>query len=380
MLPLESVRILDLSRLLPGPYCSMILADMGCEVIKIEEPTKGDYLRWMPPFIKGESARFLSVNRNKKSMTLNLKTEKGRKIFFSLVERSDVVLESFRPGTLENLGIDYERARKFNPGIIYCSITAYGQTGPYQDKAAHDINIIGLGGVLSITCDRTLPGVQVADTTSGLLASISIVTALYAREKTGRGQSIDVSMLDSTVSLLSIHAGEYFATGVSPLPEKMALSGGLACYNVYGTKDGKFVTLGALEPKFWSEFCETVKREDLILHQFDEDQANLKNILKDIFGQKTQREWVDILKNMCTPVNSLEEVFKDPQVLHRDMVMKMEHSIGEIHQIGVPMKFSDTPGEIRSPPPLFGEHTKEILKGLGFSDEQIEELRKEGVI
>ncbi|KYK30980.1 MAG: hypothetical protein AYK19_04385 [Theionarchaea archaeon DG-70-1] len=376
---LQHVKILDLSRLLPGPYCSMILADLGCDIIKIEEPTTGDYTRWMPPFINGESARFLSVNRNKRSMTLNLKTEKGREIFFKLVQKSDVVLESFRPGTLQKLQVDYERAQEVNPQIIYCSITAYGQNGPYKSKAAHDINILGLGGVLSITKDRTIPGIQIADTTSGLLACIAILTALITREKTKKGQYIDISMLDGVISLLSVHAAEYFATNVSPVPEKMPLSGGLACYHVYETKDSKFITLGALEPKFWNLLCKTIEREDLIPEQLREDQKSLKKVLKDIFKQKDQKEWVNILTDMCTPVNSLEEVFQDPQVLHRDMLSFVDHpAAGTINQIGIPIKGLDTT-KMR-PPPLFGEHTRAILTNLGFLETEIEEFKELGVI
>lgn len=381
MLPLQGTTVLDLSRLLPGPYCSMVLADLGCDVIKIEEPSTGDYTRWMPPFIKEESARFLSVNRNKKSMTLNLKTEKGREIFFQLVQRSDVVLESFRPGTVQRLHIDYEQVQKINPGIIYCSITAYGQNGPYRDKAAHDINIVGLGGVLSITKGNTVCGVQIADTTSGLLACIGILTALIHREKTQKGQYIDVSMLDGVVSLLSVHAGEYFATGISPVPEEMALSGGLACYDVYETEDNKFVALGALEPKFWSTFCTNIGRKDLIPCQLQEDQKSLKKALKTIFKEKTQKEWLTTLTDMCTPVNDLEQVFKDPHVLYRDMLCTVTHpTAGVINQLGVPITFSETPGEVRTPPPLFGEHTNQVLTDLGFSDTDIDQLKRDGVI
>jgi crotonobetainyl-CoA:carnitine CoA-transferase CaiB-like acyl-CoA transferase len=377
---MNDVKILDLSRLLPGPYCSMILADLGCDVTKIEEPHTGDYTRWMPPFIKGESARFLSVNRNKKSMTLNLKTEKGREIFFKLVQQSDVVLESFRPGTVQRLQVDYERARTVNPRIIYCSISAYGQDGPYKNKAAHDINILGLGGVLSITRDRTIPGIQIADTTSGLLACIGILAALITREKTGKGQYVDISMLDGMVSLLSIHAAEYFAAQMPPVLEKMPLSGGVACYNVYETKDSKFVTLGALEPKFWNQFCTTIEREDLVPRHFDDDQLSLKKILQDIFRQKTQKEWLDTLKNVCTPVNSLEDVFCDPQVLHRGMLCEVNHpAAGSISQVGQPIK-SDISGGMRMPPPMFGEHTREILAALGFSNREIEQYKEEGVI
>ncbi|MBU6998462.1 MAG: CoA transferase [Theionarchaea archaeon] len=378
---LENIRILDLSRLLPGPYCSMLLADLGCHVIKIEEPTTGDYARWMPPFINTESARFLSVNRNKKSMTLNLKTEKGRGIFMQLVERSDVVLESFRPGILQALQIHYEEAQKVNPGIVYCSITAYGQDGPYTHKAAHDINVIGLGGVLSITRNREIPGVQIADTASGLLACIGILSALLFRERTGKGQHVDISMLDGIISLLSVHAGEYFATRKSPVPEKMALSGGLACYNVYETNDEKFITLGALESKFWQEFCTAVERDDLVPHQFDEDQEELKQIISSIFKERSQQEWMDTLENVCAPVNNLEMVCRNPQVLHRNMVSQVEHpAAGVIDQVGTPIKSSLCPAEIRLPPPLFGEHTRSILQDIGISEAEIEELREEGVI
>ena len=359
----------------------MLLADLGCHVIKIEEPTTGDYARWMPPFINTESARFLSVNRNKKSMTLNLKTEKGRGIFMQLVERSDVVLESFRPGILQALQIHYEEAQKVNPGIVYCSITAYGQDGPYTHKAAHDINVIGLGGVLSITRNREIPGVQIADTASGLLACIGILSALLFRERTGKGQHVDISMLDGIISLLSVHAGEYFATRKSPVPEKMALSGGLACYNVYETNDEKFITLGALESKFWQEFCTAVERDDLVPHQFDEDQEELKQIITTIFKERSQQEWLDTLENVCAPVNNLEMVCGDPQVLHRNMVSQVEHpAAGVIDQVGTPIKSSLCPAEIRLPPPLFGEHTRSILQDIGISEAEIEELREEGVI
>ncbi len=381
MLPLQNIKILDLSRLLPGPYCSMILADLGCEVIKIEEPETGDYTRWMPPFIHEESARFLAVNRNKKSMTLNLKTEKGKAIFYNLVKKSDVILESFRPGIVQKLEIDYERVNKINPRIVYCSITAYGQNGPYRNKAAHDINIVGIGGVLSITKDRAIPGIQIADTTSGLLACIAILTALMAREKSGKGQYLDISMLDGVVSLLSVHAGEYFATHVSPVPEKMPLSDGLACYHVYETRDNKFMTLGALEPRFWNEFCIKIGREDLIPKQMTDDQESLKKELEDTFKEKPQKEWMKILTDMCTPVNSLEGVFQDPQVLYRDMHITVDHpSAGTLDQVGMPIKGSDISAKVRMPPPLFGEHTREVLRELGFTDTDIEEFKNDKVI
>lgn len=379
MLPLENITILDVSRLLPGPYCSMMLADLGCDVIKIEQPGTGDYTRWMPPFIHKESARFLSVNRNKKSMTLNLKSEKGKNIFFELAEKADVVLESFRPGTTEKLGIDYDHVTSVNPKIIYCSLTAYGHTGTYKEKAAHDINIVGLGGVLSITAGKTIPGVQIADTTGGLLACIGILSALIAREKTHTGQFIDISMLDGIISLLTVHAGKYFASQDSMNPDSMILSGGFACYNVYETKDKKYVTFGALEPKFWKKFCVFVHREELIDCQFQKDQNELINKVENIFLQRTQKEWIHTLP-VCAPVYSLSDVFTDDHVVERDMVQTIDHPAGKITQLGIPIKFSRTPGKIRSPPPLFGEHTEIILKHLGYSEDDIQTFYRQNVI
>ena len=381
MLPLTGIRILDLSRLLPGPYCTMLLADLGCEVIKIEEPHLGDYLRWVPPFIGEESSMFLAVNRNKQSMTLNLKSQKGKSIFFKMIEQADVVVESFRPGTLKTLGIHYEESRKVNPGIIYCSITAYGQQGPYKSRAAHDINIIGLGGFLGLTGGREIPGIQIADTSSALMSCIAILVALIMRDKTGQGQHIDISMLDSIVSLLALHISEYIAINISSEQEKVSLSGEMACYNVYETQDGKLITLGAVEPKFWEQFCESIGKPELKNKQFSRDQGLLKTCIGDIIRQKTQKEWLEILLDVCTPVNSIGDLLKDPQILSRDIISAINHpTAGTILQVRHPMKFSSDLDEMREHPPLFGEHTIPLLRELGYSDEDITHMKEADII
>jgi crotonobetainyl-CoA:carnitine CoA-transferase CaiB-like acyl-CoA transferase len=391
MTALEGIKILDLTRLLPGAFCSMILADLGADVLKIEEPGKGDYARWLPPFIKKESSNFLSINRNKKSMILNLKLEAGKKIFLRLVKEYDVVLESFRPGTLDGLGIGYEKAKKVNPMIIFCAISGYGQDGPYRDIVGHDINYLGIAGILGITGNPDgapiLPGVQIGDIGGGsLTAAIAILAAIIAREKIKKGQFIDISMTDGAISWLSIHAGKYFADKIVPTPGKMLLSREFPCYQIYPTKDKRYVTLGALEPKFWQNFCLAVNREDLIGSQFatgEEGEKVIKEI-QNIFLARTQKEWLETFEGVeaCFgPVNTLEEVFSDPHTLHREMLTEIEHPTeGKIKQIGIPMKFSETPGRIKTPPPGFGEHTEEVLKSLGFTKEEIEELKKEKVI
>ena len=380
MLPLTHITVLDLSRLLPGPYCTMLLADLGCEVIKIEEPGRGDYMRWVPPFINEESALFLAVNRNKKSMTLNLKSEKGKEIFYTLVSQSDIVVENFRPGTLNTLDIHYEKAREINPGIIYCSITAYGQDGPYKSKAAHDINVIGVGGVLGITEHRALPAIQIADLSSSLMSCIAILAALRQRDATGRGQHIDISMLESVVSLLAVPISEYQALNRSPDQDVVSLSGKLACYTIYKTKDGKFLTLAAIEPKFWTQFCTLIEHPELIEKQFSPDQDLLKVCLQEIFKQKSRRAWVDMLQDVCTPVNSMEDVLQDPQLIYRNVISELHHpQAGTIQQIATPLTVSFGSGDM-TPPPRFGEHTTSILESLGYTGAEIADMNTEGAI
>ena len=393
MRPLEGIRILDLTRLLPGPYGTMLLADLGAEVIKIEEPERGDYARWNPPQINGIGSRHLLLNRNKKSLTLNLKAPEGKAILRRMVEQgADVLIEQFRPGVMERLGVGYRDLEKINSRIIYCSLTGYGQDGPYRDLAGHDINYIGIGGILGLTGPKggspVIPGIQIADLIGGgLYAVIGLLSALMARQKTGRGQYIDISMLDGVVSLLPDSAALYFAEGKAPRAGERRLGGGLPQYQVYETRDGKYLAVGALEEKFWANLCRLIGRPEWaekIPREAELGTEEIKKELAIIFRTRTQRQWLDLLmhEDTCvTAVQSLDEVFADPHVLSRRMLVETAHpKAGRVRQIGVPIKFSETPGEIHRPAPEIGEHTEEILGKLGYLPEEIDRLRRTGVI
>ena len=390
MQALEGVRVLDLSRLLPGPYCTQILADLGAEVIKVEEPTLGDYMRWFPPLVGGVSAFYLMVNRNKKSITLNLKNPKGREAFMRLAKAADVIVEGFRPGVAKRLGVDYESVKSVNPRIIYCSITGYGQTGPYKDQAGHEINYLAYAGVLSLTGQRggppAIPGVQVADLAGALYAAISILAALRHRDRTGTGQYIDVSILDCVVSLLCLQAGFYFATGRPPLRGEFMLQGGVPCYNIYRTSDGKYIAVGAVEEQFWKNLCKALGLEEFTDYEYavGKDKEKVYQALAKKFESKTRDEWVEELKNVdccCTPIYTLDEVFSDKHVLSRGILEEIEdEQLGKIKVIGYPARLGSTPAVVRSSPPSLGEHTEEILASLGYTEREIEEMRREGAI
>jgi crotonobetainyl-CoA:carnitine CoA-transferase CaiB-like acyl-CoA transferase len=365
---------------------------LGAEVLKIEEPGFGDYIRWVPPLIQGKSYRFLILNRNKKSVTLDLKAPEGRDIFLKLVSKSDIVIDSFRPGVAKRLKISYDELKIVNPRIIYCAISGYGQDGPYSCLPGHDINYIGYAGALGITGKKdgapVVPGVQIADIGGGgMLATMSILVALIAREKTGKGQLCDVSMLDGVVSWLTIHAAQFFGEGKSPERGNMLLSGALAAYNIYETKDGKYLTLGILEEWFWKNLCSALKRDDLSKINFmsPSEQPKLSSALKEIFKTRTLSEWITFLNAAdvpCGPVNTIEDVFKDEQVLHRKMLLEIEDpAAGRIKQIGIPVKLSETPGAIRTSPPELGQHTEEALTEIaGLTKEEVKRLRKLKII
>jgi crotonobetainyl-CoA:carnitine CoA-transferase CaiB-like acyl-CoA transferase len=376
---LEGVRVLDLSRMLPGPFCSMMLGDLGAEVIKIEEPTQGDPTRHSQPLVGGQSAAFLQVNRNKKSIALDLKSPQARDTFLKLAARADVILEQFRPGVVSRLGIDYKTVSEINPRIVYCSLTGFGQDGPHRDRSGHDLNYIALAGVLGLTTDErgkpVIPGVQIADLAGGMVAAFAILAGLLARERTGRGQFIDVSMFDVMLTMLAVPAAQQFAGRSIEVGDKYTLSGAYPFYNIYETADGRFMTLGALEPKFWENFCQKVGRKDLIERQFDagERRKDLFAEVSAVFKSRAQAEWIELMRDAdacCEPVLSMAEAFDHAQTRARLMVRRLEHPVaGGINQLGFVCKMSDTPPEAVRHAPLLGEHTDELLAEIGVGKE-----------
>jgi len=387
MTALSAIKVLDLTRLLPFAFGSMMLADLGAEVLKIEEPDKGDYMRMVGPKRKKESYIFLMCNRNKKSMTLDLRSNEGKEILFKLVKDSDILLESFRPGVADRLGIGYETIREKNPKIIYCSATGYGQSGPYKDKPGHDINYVSIAGILGMTGRHlempVIPGIPIADMSVGIFLAFAALVGIMARERTGEGQYIDISMTDIMVAYNIFHLAVHLSE--SEISEDLNITGGALFYESFETKDGKFISFGNVEKKFWDNFCEVIERSDLKAYQFASgDKKNeLMRELREFFLSKTREEWLELLENkeICySPVNSIEEVFSDPHILNRQMILEMDHPIeGKIKQIGLPIKFSKTPFDLRLPPPVLGQDTIEILSKLGYK-EKINELKRAKVI
>jgi alpha-methylacyl-CoA racemase len=400
-LPLEGVRVLDLSRLLPGGFCSLLLADFGAEVLKVEDTGAGDYIRWAPPYYEGaeqssRSALFLSLNRNKRSIRVDLKLQAGRDVLLRLVRDCDVVLESFRPGVLDRLGVGYHRMRQENPGIVYCAISGYGQSGPKRNAPGHDMNYLGLIGLLGLTGEADGPPVQsagqIADIGGGsLMAAFGILAALRERDGgpgrpgSGEGQVVDVSMADGALSWLAMVAGRYFAEGAVPRRGGQELAGGLICYRPYRCRDG-WVTLGALEPKFWQAWCRGVGREELIEKQFEKPGSDAHGQVGEIFVQRTRAEWERFASqhDCCLePVLELDEALQSELVRARDMVVEIEQPgvRGGVHQLGVPVKLNRTPGEHnRLPGPALGEHTEEVLREAGLSQGEIAELLEQGAV
>lgn len=388
---LSGYTVLDLSRLLPGPFCSMLLADMGADVIKIEDPKLGDYIRWWPPKIGGNSGFHVVLNRNKRSLTLNLKTEEGKEILRQMAANADVLLEGFRPGVMKKLGLDHEALKSVNPRLVTCAISGYGSEGSRALKAGHDINYLALNGVLSYSGRNgvpTLSGTQIADLGGGALyAAFSIVTALLARERLGVGQFIDISMTDGAMTWNALRWGQLLADGRTPAPGDDFLNHGYACYNIYETRDGQYMALGALEPQFWKAFCEAVEHSDWSQPTYFEPGPHQEALTREVaalFREKTREEWTALLRNVdccCEPVLSLAEVMDDSEAEARGMVVSLVHeSWGAYRQLGIAPKFSLTPGSIRSHAPELGEHTVEILSDLGLTPSRIESLKSRGVV
>ena len=371
MLALEGIRVLDLSRLLPGPYCTMLLADFGAEVIKIEEPRLGDYSRTFPPFLKDFGYWHLQLNRNKKSVTLDLKSELGRQKFLELVRTADVVVESYRPGVLKKLGVDYEVANKINPKIIYCSLSGYGSKGPLAKQADHDIGYVSLAGITAMSGEANggkpaIPGVLMADMNAALSAGMAIMIALRHAERTGEGQEIDISLYNVAITLMPGAASLYFGSGFVAQRGNNWLTGANANYNIYRTKDNRYVSVGCLEKKFWSNLCFALKREDLI--DLVEDAKNhpyLEQQLTQEFGKRTMAEWEAYLagKDTCvTPVLNFDEAVAAEQTKANEMVLNVhDEELGDYEQLGFAMKLSKTPAKLRKRAPRLGENNKDVL-------------------
>jgi alpha-methylacyl-CoA racemase len=408
-LPLAGIRVLDLSRLLPGGFCSLLLADFGAEVLKVEDTGAGDYIRWAPPYYEGahdsaKSAMFLSLNRNKRSIRIDFKSDAGREVLLRLVREYDVVLESFRPGVLDRLGVGYERMRQENPGLVYCAISGYGQTGPKRDASGHDMNYLGLIGLLGLTGEGDAVGGhgvgggpiqaagQIADLGGGaLMAAFGILAALRERDGgpgmpgSGHGQFVDVSMADGALSWLAMVAGQYFADGVVPKRGEQLLAGAVICYRPYECADG-WVSLGALEPKFWQAWCRGVEREDLIEKQFEHPGSEAHAQVAEIFKGRVRAQWTQFasVHDCCLePVLDLDEALDSELVREREMVVTLDQpGVQEgVRQLGIPVKLDRTPGEHnRLPGPGLGEHTEQVLRDTGYSEQQVAELLERGAV
>ncbi len=393
---LEGIKILDLSRLAPGPYCTMLLGDMGADVLLIEQAGEGSDRRRNP--VGGAAAteaqqRQLAYNalgRNKRSLGLNLKTEAARAIFMELAREADVIVEGFRPGVVKRLGVDYGAVAAINPGVVYLSLSGFGQTGPYAQLVGHDINYISIGGALGVTGrpgqPPSIPMNLVADFAGGgLFAAFAIVTALMSKQRTGQGQYIDMAMSDGVLSLLTSAAASVLAGARAPLPGAHMLNGAAPHYNTYECADGEWFSIGSLEPWFWDNLCKAMGREDFQPYEYDQSKhPEIAAHFTAEFRKKTREEWFSYLSqwDICAaPVLRLDEALADPHNRARGMVVEVDHpTLGKVAQVGVAPKLSGTPGEARSTAPYPGQHTDDVLRGMGRSDEQIAALRANGAI
>jgi crotonobetainyl-CoA:carnitine CoA-transferase CaiB-like acyl-CoA transferase len=406
MAPLDGITVLDLTRVLSGPYCTMLLADMGARVIKVEQPGKGDDTRaWGPPFlypsaprsrggdpdVNGESAYFLSINRNKESVTLDFKHPEGREVLERLIAKSDVLVENFRPGTLTKLGLDYQSLAARHPRLVSCSISGFGHSGPRSKEPGYDAIMQAEGGLMSITGAADGPpyrlGVAIVDIVSGMFAAYGIALALLARERTGRGQEVDLAMLDATVALLTYQAGNYFASG--KVPARLGnRHPSIVPYETFAASDGEFV-LAVGNDDQWRRFCAIAGLPEDARFATNRQRVTgydqLRPLVADRLRTEPRRYWIDRLTTAgvpCGSVRNFQELFEDPQLAAREMIARVEHAtIGQLQALGVPVKLSDTPGSVRTPPPTLGQHTIAVLeRDLGFSADAIAELRRQHVI
>jgi CoA:oxalate CoA-transferase len=394
MRPLDDLFVVDLSRILSGPVCTMMMADMGAEVIKVEPPPLGDDSRqWGPPFVGGISTYFLSINRNKKSLGLNLKAEEGRRVLRKLIGRADVLIENFRPGVLDKLGFGYEAVAKLNPRTIYCSISGFGHTGPYRDRPGYDVIAQGESGMMDLTGYPDGPpaklGASLADVVAGLYAFNGICLALLARHRTGKGQHVDISLLDGMVSTLTYHALIYLSTGRSP-KRAGTRHPSIVPYECFQAKDG-FVNIAVTNQKQWENFCQVLGFAEIASDpRFETMKARLANygdlrpMIDRVISTMTRAEVMAAMSEVgipAGPINTVAEILEDPQIHAREMVVELTHpEYGPLRMLGIPIKLSDTPGIVENPPPTFGQHNREVLAKLGYKENEIANLAKDGVI
>jgi len=388
MLALDDVRVLDLTRLLPGPFCTLLLADFGADVVKVEDTAGGDYMRWMPPLVDDYSAMFHPLNRNKRSLAIDLKNPLGREAFLRLAATADVVVESFRPGVMDRLGIGFAALRDVNPRLVLCSISGYGQDGPFRDRAGHDLNYAAVAGVLLLGGSAgnapAMPGLQVGDLGGGALdAALAIMIALHHATRTGRGQHCDISMVDGLVSWTAVHASQLFATGEVPGPGDGMLTGRYPCYRIYACADG-YLSVGALEPKFWREFVEVVGLPELAESGLVDGEEGQKTIaaVQARLRTRTRAQWEQVLAghDVCVePVLDIGETFEHPQVRSRGMCLDAGDG-RPTAQTGFPIRLTDSPARYRRAAPGYGEHTDEVLTEAGYGTEQLASLRAAGAI
>jgi len=388
---LAGITVLDFTRLLPGPFCTQLLCNLGAEVIKIEDPKLGDYMRSVPPIVHDVSYPFLMVNRGKRSLSVDLKTPEGQEIVHKLARGSDVVVEQFRPGVMARLRVAYDDLAMMNPRLVYCSFSGYGQTGPYKDLPGHDINFQALAGILGVTTGRedkapAIPGVPIADLASGFNAALAILAALRVRDRTGRGEFIDVSIYDTAVTLMVLGLARFLATGEEPVAGETLLTGSFPFYSLYETKDGRWLSVATVEPKFWSRMCELIGAPDLAEKQFKDgaERFTVAQTLAERFRGRTLAEWEALLANENLPiagVKRVSEVVRDPQVEARGLLPVVDVSgLWKLQVIAHPAKHATLETRNLTRVPAKGQDTEEILRSLGYTARQIQTLAKKGAV